>query len=267
MDTYAKRNREREKTAAYLAINRVTELDLRQADLDRDKALQELENARGQLELEKKNLLLLTGLALKNDFQVSDVPVPVLPDVKLEEAVTQAYNKRYELKQANLGLAVSEIQAKLTASKSAAVVKGVMKIGWDRSWLDRKDAGSFSAGVEISLPVYDSGLAEANRQTARNQLDICRLQQEQIRQNIALEVQKALWELNSMYHSLELVQRDKEQLVARQELAEARFQQGLISRLEVLDANLALTKGETDLLEAKNNYQLAVLKFRRTIGD
>lgn len=266
-NTYNKRNEERTRTAAYLAISRVTDLELRQADLDRDMALKDLEYARAQLALEKKKLLLLTGLTLESDFLVSDVPEPDLPDMNFEQALKKAYENRYELKQADLYLAGAAIQARLTESETALIVSAKVEINWSRAWLDKKDSGSVFAGLNISLPFFDSDLADTNRKSVRNQLEVLKIKKEQTLQNIALEVQGAFIGMSDTYGRLELAQRNREQLIARRDLAEARFQRALLSRIDVLAANLLLTSGEVDLLTARNNYQLAVVKLRQAIGE
>jgi outer membrane protein TolC len=266
LDTLKQREEECERTAAYLEFKRASGLDMAQAELDRDEAARDAESAAQRLDLDRKKLVLLAGLDPQADFAIADPGDPVPQAGDLASALKIALAERTELKKSELLIAMADIDVRLAASQSSPIVAAEAGLDWSRSWPEGDDIGSFSAGVGVSLPVIDGGRAAAAVRAARNGVEILKMEREETRLNVSMEVEESLIGYADSVARLALAERARDQLRARQGLAEARFQEGLASRWDVLQANLALTGGEAGYLAARKNLRTAELRRERAMG-
>jgi outer membrane protein TolC len=266
LETLKQREDECKRTAAYLEFKRASDLDMSQAVLDKDEAAREAEYARLRLDLDRKKLIRLAGLEPRADFLIQDPGDPAPPEGELASALKIALAERTELKQMELLIAMADIDVRLAASQSSPTVAAEAGLDWNRSWPDGDDIGSFSAGVGLSLPVIDGGRAAAIVGAARNEVEILKMKREETRRSVSIEVEESSIDFADAVARLALAERSRDQLRARQALAEARFQQGLSSRWDVLQANLALTGGEAGYLAARKNYRTAALGRERAMG-
>jgi outer membrane protein TolC len=266
LDTLKQREDECKRTAAYLEFKRASDLDMAQAVLDRDEAARDAESAESRLRLDREKLIRLAGLEPPADFLIEDPGDPLPPEGDLGAALKIALSERTELKQAELLIAMADIDVRVAASQSSPTVAAEAGMDWNRSWPDGEDIGSFSAGVGVSLPVIDGGRAAAMLRSARNEVEILKMRREESRRSVSIEVEEAFIDFTDAVARLALAERSRDQLRARQGLAEARFQEGLASRWDVLQANLALTGGEAGYLAARKNFRAAALRRERATG-
>ena len=127
------------------------------------------------------------------------------------------------------------------------------------------------AGVGISLPLFDGGLARAREQQARADIATATTNKRQAIDQVTLDVQQAY---------LNLVQARDQVAVANQALAQARtgFQlarvrynagvarAGISPQLEVSDAQAALTQAESNQVNAIYDYNQSRAQLDRAIG-
>jgi len=272
-DTVIKRHEELERTKTYFSFKRITEIEMQQAVLDSDIAEQNLKSSRAQTDLAKKEFSVLIGIPVDRGFEATDTPDPTLPSIDLEAVGRKAQENRYELKQVRLYLASYDIDLKLKDCESSGTLAGVGGFNWQHDWSAHPaygaspNSGTFNLGLNFSLPVLDSGLVDAGKKSIMNRIQNYRIKGDQLKNDIGLEVERAWNDLSDADAGLKLAIRSREQLALRRELAEARFEKGLNTRIDVFDANVNYTQGEVDLIKARVTYRLALLKFNQAVGD
>ncbi|HEU5174279.1 MAG TPA: TolC family protein [Gemmatimonadaceae bacterium] len=123
-----------------------------------------------------------------------------------------------------------------------------------------------SAGLTISIPVFDGLRAKGNIDLAQAQQQLAEVQLRQTRERVTVEVASARAELERARS--DFAARGQTTAEAREafELATLRFSRGLSTQLEVSDAQLALLTAQTGEARATVDLYLAAAELARALG-
>jgi outer membrane protein TolC len=148
--------------------------------------------------------------------------------------------------------------------------------GWTRSraWESQADGArmrgdgseGYSVGVVVTLPVFDGFMRENALQTAKSRLDRATQAEGLARQQIARDVTQAVLMLAAAEKSVEASQRGLTQAEEETRVIRERFESGRGIQLEVLDAQVALTRARFNTVNALAEYQGAQAMWLRAIG-
>jgi outer membrane protein len=121
--------------------------------------------------------------------------------------------------------------------------------------------------VKVALPpIYDGGQQGAQIQQAADQISSLAVQEDQQRQNIAIDVQNALFGVKDARDRLDLARQNVDQAQGVYDLQKAKLAAGLVTTLDVLTAFSALTTAQVGLVQAGSNYELAILNLDSVLG-
>ncbi len=197
---------------------------------------------------------------------MADSPIPDLPSLQLDEALKTAFQNRSELLTFDLNIAAANINLALQKSQIYPVVSVNGGLGLGQDWSANVNAGSFSLGASIALPILDGGLRNAQVEQAADQIASYKVQQDQERQSITIAVQNALFSVQDTRNRLDLAGQSVKAAQGQYDLQKARYAVGLVTTLDVLTALQALTTAEVGLEQAKSNYILALLSLDNVMG-
>ena len=148
--------------------------------------------------------------------------------------------------------------------------------GWmrNRAWESQAEgmrmrgdsAEGYSVGVVVTLPVFDGFMRENALRTAKSRLDRAAQAEGLARQQIAKDVNQAALMLAAAEKSVEASQRGLEQAEEETRVIRERFASGRGIQLEVLDAQVALTRARFNAVNALAEYQGAHAMWLRAIG-
>jgi outer membrane protein TolC len=128
---------------------------------------------------------------------------------------------------------------------------------WEKNW---------DISLVMSFPLFDSGRNEAFIKQRKSQFKQVELAIEQLEKMIELEVKKAFWDMQSAQEALLAQEKNIEQAEEVLSIAEGRYKSGTITQVEVLDANLALTRARLGCTKALYDYNLARASLMKAIG-
>jgi len=111
-----------------------------------------------------------------------------------------------------------------------------------------------AAGFNINIPVFTGGLFKARREEADLQAKAEDKDVENLRNQIASDVREAWFEANNAFHQLDVTARLVEQARTGLRLAQARYDNGLGSIVELNEAQLNETSAEIQAASAKYGY-------------
>jgi outer membrane protein TolC len=251
----------------FFTAQRATKLDVLQVQVTLTQAQLDLKSAQNDIETDRKKLSLIVGLPLDRTYQVADVPVPALPDLDPTKAIETAFSSRSELKTLDLNIASAEIAQALQRSAASPSISLDGSYGYSQAWSTNTGTGSFTAGFSVSLPpLYDGKLQDSLVRQAGNQVDSYKVQRDQTRQSITIDVQSALFGVQDTNDRLALAQKNLEQAQGQYDLDKAKLAAGLVTTLDVLTAFSTLTTAQLGLEQAKDAYILAVLNLDNVMG-
>ena len=125
---------------------------------------------------------------------------------------------------------------------------------------------SVYGGVRITLPIFEGGLRNAEVGEAQSRLRQARLNLDDLRKTVNIEVESAYLDLKTQVGVMKSLEdqvafaRDNYSATSKQ------FDFGLANSIEVMDANTVLVTSERQLIDAQFNYQLSLLRMKRATG-
>ncbi|HEY3413930.1 MAG TPA: TolC family protein [Armatimonadota bacterium] len=221
-----------------------------------------------------KDSVSLAGAALNNVLG-RDVSTPLnlapengVPtgDVDIAAQTQKALDSRPEVIQAGLGIRANHEAVGIYKAGNLPQVSlsGVYSYNWTASGLSSEKA-NWNYGVNVSWPLWDSGLTKAKVAEAKEDLKTSELQRDQLLRGVALEVRQ--WGLRVQETADRFTVGDKSVSVAEEalRLAKVRYQNGVATQLEVTDAETALTSARFNRINALYDHLSARAAFDATV--
>ena len=249
-----------------LTAGRATELDVLENQVTLTQAELDERSAENTAAVDRQGLSLLVGWPLERAYQVEDNPLPPLPDLDEGTALKTAYQDRQELRTLALNLASAQVNVDLQRSQAAPVISVTGSVGMGQDWSAGVNAGSFTLGGSIALPVLDGGLHDAQVQQAAAVAASYRIQQDQQTQSITIAVRTALFGVRDARDRLDLAGQNVQAAQGQYNLQKARYAAGQVTTLDVLTAFSALTTAQVGLQQARSTYALAILNLDNVTG-
>jgi outer membrane protein TolC len=139
-----------------------------------------------------------------------------------------------------------------------------MAQAWAASTLE---SGQFSAGVSVALPpIYDGKQQESLVRQKGDTLESFRVQEDQERQSIEIDVRNALFSIKDSSDRLDLAKQSLEEAQGVYEMQKAKFMAGSASSVDVMTAFSSLAAAQVSLETAKSTYNLAILNLDNVEG-
>jgi len=215
------------------------------------------------------NLNKMIGEPVNNPTSVADSLVAVQWLKTSDNLSELAINQRPELNYFKNEIEKYTSDEKLVISKynpQLGLIAGG-KWGSPSPGLQKSPDFNYKVGARLSIPIFHWGQKKEKRFTAHQLVEIANLKLEETRDRVKMEVE-------SSYYKLE---RSQEQLdFARSSLANAaknvsvmldRYNEGLSSVLEVLDAQLDWQKTYYNYILAKYDLNVAYSQYQYAVGN
>ncbi|MEY2410525.1 MAG: hypothetical protein QOF48_3195 [Verrucomicrobiota bacterium] len=124
----------------------------------------------------------------------------------------------------------------------------------------------WSAGARVNWPLFDGQLTKGRIQQARAQHERSIIDYDDVRRRIELDVRALYSTFVEAKEVLESQQKVIEQATEALRLANARYEAGTDTQLNVLSAQTALTEARTVDVQALHSYSVALSRLRRAMG-
>jgi outer membrane protein TolC len=234
--------------------------------------------AESRLEQSVVALKTTLGLDLASTLELTDRLEYRPVAVSIDEGVREASARQPEIQAAvkQREAAAAEVRAAYGNYFPQVSLSYMYDWGWMRSraWESQAEgmrmrgdsAEGYSVGVVVTLPVFDGFMRENALSTAKSKLDRAAQAEGLARQQIAKDVNQAALMLAAAEKSVEASRRGLEQAEEETRVIRERFASGRGIQLEVLDAQVALTRARFNAVNALAEYQGAHAMWLRAIG-
>jgi outer membrane protein len=125
----------------------------------------------------------------------------------------------------------------------------------------------WSAGVTVSLPIFDGLRSNADRRFALSRQRAQEVRLRDLEQQIGAELRLALQDANSRDAQIEVAARSLRLAEDELRLARTRFEQGVANNREIIDAQNNLAIASDGLVDAVYQFNLARVELARVKGD
>jgi outer membrane protein TolC len=219
-----------------------------------------------EFEKQKLSLARAIGLPLAQRFRLADqVPYTPPPEMTLEKALAQAYQGRADYRSATAQFNAAQFSRQSAHSERLPALQFDGNYGaiGPRPW---DSHGTFSAGITLSVPVFDGGRIGANVEQADAQMQQRKALLDDLRGAIEQELRTALLDLTAAGRQVDVARSAVD--LAGQQLTQSddRFAAGVANNVEVVQAQEAVATANDNYISALFAYNLAKASLARALG-
>ena len=237
--------------------------------------LQQLSVARRDQRVAQRRLAEILNISQSANLTAAD-PVEQAGSwrLSLEESIVQAFKNRPELEQQLVQRDVSKqqrrsIQAGRLPQLSVAAAYNVLGQDPDdpnpfaaRGWAD-----GYSIRANLTWSIFDGGAARARVKQRDADIAIAETRFDQLRNQVRREVEQAYFGLESSFENIETSEAGVLQSREALRLARLRFQAGVGTQTDVIQAETDLTRAERNRLSAIITYNLGLSSLQRAVSN
>jgi len=251
----------------------VPEFEVLRARVEKSNLEPQILMAESDLKLAQKRLKSFLGLDLDEDIElIQEAEVESIPSLpSVDSMVTLALADRPEMKQATFERDMRRKAVRIARADYWPSLSAVASYDWqaqsDRFTLDENISRSWTAGLRLTVPIFQGGRTRGSVTQAVAEHNQTLLRVQQTRDNVRLEVEQAFDRLLQARQSLET---QKNTIALAEEvlrIADLSYESGVGTLLDVLSAQAALTQARELLAQATFTYRTARagLKLATTI--
>jgi len=244
-----------------------SEFDVLRVKVQLANAKPSLTQAKNIRQLTTNNLKNILGISLEDSVELEGMLSFEPIEVEKSQAEEFAFKNRSELKlifdQRRMGeealvIAKANNKPNLLGSASYSYKRPFYSIDeWKTDW-------NFT--FLVSVPIFDGFLTRSKVSQAKSDLKQLDMAEQQVQDLIKLEISQAISDLNLAKENILSQEENVKQAKESLRIAKVQYQQGLLTNIEEMDTELALTIAETNYLQALSDYLIAKAKYEKAIG-
>jgi outer membrane protein len=225
--------------------------------------------ARSRAEQTLVALKTTLGVDLSSPITLAE-PLEFVPvSLSVDEGIRQASESHPDIKATvkQREAAQAEVRAAYGNYFPQVAVSYMFDGQWSKTWNESStSANGYSVGVVVTLPLFDGFLRENALNTAKARLDRAAQAEGLVRQQIAKDVNQAALTLGAAEKSVEASRKGLDQAEEEFRIVKDRFESGRGIQLEILDAQVSVTRARFNAVEALAEYNSAQAMWLRATG-
>ncbi|MCC3408233.1 MAG: TolC family protein [Microcoleus sp. PH2017_10_PVI_O_A] len=194
--------------------------------------------------------------------------------LSLEESIVQAFKNRPELEQQLVQRNISQQQRRSIRAGGLPQVNVTGSYNFQglttddtRPFSTRGWASGYAVQANLTWNFFDGGAVKARVKQRDADISIAESRFDQIRNQVRREVEQAYFGLESSFENIETSEAGVLQSREALRLARLRFQAGVGTQTDVIQAETDLTRAERNRLSAIVNYNLGLSSLQRAVSN
>ncbi|MBD2234215.1 TolC family protein [Phormidium tenue] len=249
-----------------------TRFDVLQAEVQVANARQTLNQAISQRQISQRQLARRLNIQPSIDLTTLAVNIAGAWPLSLEESIVLAFQNRAELEQFLVEREFNDAQrqASLAAVRPNLGVfaqYGVQSLLSSSSGASSSIDDGFSLGAQLNWRLFDGGAARAAADQSEIDIETDESEFESARNDIRVQVEEAYYTLVSNQSNIDTASVAVNQAEEALELADLRFNAGVGTQLEVINAIRDLTEAQGNLVTAVLEYNRALARLERAVSN
>lgn len=249
---------------SYYQTGRTAKIEVTKAEADLANSMLSLVRSESSAERYRSELASAMGAPMLEIAPVRDVLEPDGWNVPLEGAVAAALENRPELAAQRKRVDYAKINLELQMKGKSPSISA--SAGYNLYGSAPFDENGWTAGVSLSVPIFDGGLVKSRIEGARADLTTSEAQYESLANSVILEVRRAWESLREARQSLDASMQSERYAKETLELAQGRYKAGVGSSLEISDAVEGYSTAQNNTATSLYNYQNAKLQLQKSMG-
>lgn len=253
-----------ERAKGYYETGLKPKSDVTKAEVDLGNAQLALVEAESNVRVAQAALLNAMGVDLAGPFEVraEDRALPESAEGGAE-ALALEHRQDYEAANRRTLAGKAEVRSAARASSPSLSLRGGYSAGGEEI---SSLSSEWNVGLSLNVPVVDGGAVSARTDIARAQVRSLEAAREALRQNILLEVRKAVLNIRNARERIRIAGLTVAQAEENYSLAEGRYRTGVGDSLALSDALLALTDARLSVYRARYDLQVAQFALESATG-
>ena len=208
-----------------------------------------------------------TDLTLSGDFRASSTITMDGPDDLVESSFESRPDRRRQMHRLAARRQSIKIEQAGRMPTLDFVATGQLQVQSNELDFTSDDIRrSWFTGLDLRLPIFDGLKTRASISRARIDLRRAELETENLDRNIRLDVHSTWLTYRETVDRLDAQSHVTALTAEGLRAAEAQYAEGLLTQLEVTDAQLSLLRAETEFARAKRDRAVAIVKLEQSVG-
>jgi outer membrane protein len=230
-----------------------------------------LTKAENGLNLSRMALNQLCGLPLEERLELKDADLKETIDIQPAVSIEQAWANRPEIKMLTQASNIAEANSKIMASRFMPTI--ALTGGYATTnpsvfkGYEKKFNGMFTVGVTAAIPLFHFGEKIHTLNAARTQAVISKLELEEAKEKIELQVHQNSYRINESLKKQEMTRKNVENAKENLYYAQEGFDAGVITSTDLLMAQTAWLSAESEYLDATVDVKIHNLYLKKSVGN
>jgi outer membrane protein len=246
--------------------------DVTRAEVEVNNARLGMINAKNGVRIRTISLNNAMGIEPGKGTEIDDTLPPASAVPNLEKAQEETLTNRPEMLKAEADIEAAKYRVQAETSNYLPTVSANGAYNWQTGTAEMGPSfqgalqNSWNAGVILTVPIFQGGLTRGRVSEARANLLAAEVQRDATRQSILLEVNQSYADMESAKVRIDVMESSLQKARENLEIAQGRYEAGFGPYLEVTDAQLSAVNAETDHIQAKYDYYLAIARLLKAMG-
>ncbi len=259
--------------AKMLEAGVATRSDKLSVDVKLNSAQIDLVKVENGLVLSRMALAQLCGMPLHSAMRLTDedltAPAPSqTPAINYD--MQQIYDRRQDLRALSLGVDIARQQAKVAMSSMLPNLALVGTYSFSNpnmfNGFSKKFSGAFSVGAMLTIPLWHWGGNLNKYKAARSEAEVMNLRLEDAREMVDLQVTQASFRAQEAVKTYQMALTNIEKADENLRTATLAFREGVATTDNVMEAQTAWLKANSELIDAMIDVQLCDTYLSKVTG-
>lgn len=246
-----------------------TRFDVVSAEVELSQAQQRLITAQANQNIARRQLAETLSVSHDTDLATADaIEEAGTWKLSLPETIVQAFKNRAELEQFLLQREIGEENRTIALSQIRPRVSASASYGLSDDFEDNIGfTDNYSLGLQAQWRLFDGGAARASAEQAEKDSQLAETRFSNQRNQIRFGVEQAYFALESSRKNIATSTKEVELAQESLRLARLRFQAGVGTQTEVIDAQTQLTTARGNLLSSIIDYNQSYNQLQRQVSN
>ena len=207
--------------------------------------------------------------------QPEDTPHRVINTLNMASIETQNSNVAYaiehreEIKLAKEQTELENLNYSAIKTANNPSINAFASAGFKNGYSPEQSSlkGNFLVGLGVKVPLYDAKKNKNNLLISKSNVVSSQLETEIVRRNIVNEVVEAQSGIESSKKKVAQFEMQLTHALQAYELAKTSYKSGVITNLDLLDSETAVSESRLQLLKSQLDQQVSILKLKIAIGN
>ena len=244
-----------------------TKFDVLRAEVQLANVKSQLIRSQNQVRTAKDAFKNLLNINLTEDIEVSgSLEIPIA-EFNIESLIQMAMDTRPERQQFELSERANQKRVDVAKTGNRPDLSFFVNYQVDDSERLSEMNRVWNLGLQINFPIFDGLATRTAVKQARSALKQTQLGKDQLTNAIEFEVRKAYRDLIETIALIDVQKETVEQAQESVRLANVRYENGMITSVELTDAQLALSQAQANRLQSLHDYVVGLARLEKAVGQ